>query len=53
MDVSQEKHVEIYIEQHIYKHDIVDENYNVCEGGIPLPVFQKILFGNVCYKVIF
>ena len=48
MDVSQEKHVKLYIEQTIYKHNLVDENYNVCKGVIPLPVFPKILFGNVC-----
>ena len=46
IDVSQEQHMQLYIEQHIYKHNLV--NYIMCKGHIPLLVFQKILFGNVC-----
>ena len=53
MDVLQEKHMQLYSEQQIYKHNLV--NYNMCKGHIPLgiiliilPVFHKILFGNVC-----
>ena len=41
MDVSQEQPMQLYIEQHIYKHNLV--NYNMCKGHTPLPVFQKIL----------
>ena len=34
MDVSQEKHMQHYIEQHTYKHNLVDENYNMYKGVI-------------------
>ena len=43
MDVSQEKHVKLYIDQHIYKHNLVDENYNVCEGLSHYQYFQNIV----------
>ena len=50
MDVLQEKNVHLYTEQPIYKHNVVDENYNMCKGHIPKPVFPKILFGIVARK---